>query len=420
MIEGQIVDSFRLNPTKPEEKYAVLDELGNYSIIPKKKLLAYKSQTCNEVGLYDLRENLVGAKRIFLDNMKRQKKIVYGNSFYHYYKPGIYSDIIYFDFKAYYVKIFEQICNHIDEEYMGKIISSLAIRNTAIRNMQKNRTFFSHEALKHPLVDIDDIAQKGIKIDSNDKSEMLRTISQLSDATFKDEVDKRVSKITRNAMVFGFGYQQKNARVNNICALVMFFAKEVLKKSVDELMVFSGEKTIFSHTDSFMIQHIDTKDLDNAIRSACGLVDAEYFGNTEVISLGLNNISIKGKFEDLMILNQNSYIYSTIAPRGKRDIHLKIAGLSTLSECGLGIDAKGETIQDALFNNISDVFSWNKTEGSDREFLYSVMKYRLSPDYENTLKDKWSKNNIKELSQKAVIFSRTIKQVNDIKQAVKK
>ena len=218
--------------------------------------------------------------------------------------------------------------------------------------------------------------------------------------------------------MFGFGYQQKNARINNISTLVMFFAKELLRKSIDELLSISGTKVIFSHTDSFMIENIGTsfKEVDNAIRSACGLIDAEYFGNTEVISMGLDNINIKGKFEDMMILNHNSYIASTIATKGRRNMHLRIAGLNTLSESALGIDKQGQDIQDFLFNNISDVFSWNDIPGENKEFLYSILKHRLAPEYEKSLIDKWQSND-KSLYKKAVTVSNTVKHLNYLKKA---
>ena len=415
MISESIVDTFR-TPIG----YSAIDSSGIVTEVnPDRKQLAYKSQTVNGLGFYTFNQNLVGAKRFFLDNMARQDKIVNGNTFYHYFKRGIYHDIVYFDFKSYYVKIFQQICNHIDEQFFGKQITSIVTKKIALEQLRKKGTKFSNNAMKKPLVEIDDIASHSIKLDANsDKDEMLKMIKALSESDFVDDADMRVSKATRNALVFGFGYQQKYGKINNVSALVMFFAKEVMRHTIEELLTIGGYQAIYSHTDSFMVEHLNTGDLDQAIRTACGLVDAEFFGNTEVISLGFNDISIKGKFEDLFILNQYSYISSTIAPQGKRNIQLKIAGLNTLSECALGIDEKGESIKAFLNDNLADLFSLKEMAGEEKEFLYSLMKYRLSSEYVNKLNERWLSKNYNALAQKAIIRSKTIKHLNYLKKEI--
>lgn len=421
MIDGLVVDAQRLN--KLTGKYAALDETGDYTtFISDTKPLAYRSQAVTGLGLYPdyIKDGaeLSGAKKFFMEQMQRQDKIVQGNKPYHYFKPGVYNDIVNWDFKSYYVKIFEQICNHVDETYFGKEIKSIARKNAAIIAMRKNGTMFSEIATTKPMVDIEDIAANSIKIDANNnKDEFLRMVHGLSQGPFVDEIDGRVSKIVRNALTFGFGYQQKHAKINNISALVMFFASELLKKSIQELMNIGGYRVIYSHTDSFMVEHLNTKDLDQAIRTASGLIDAEYFGNTEIISMGFNNLNNKAKYEDLLILNQNSYIASTVAPR-RRDIHLKIAGLNTLSECALGIDKQGNTIQDFLWEHIGEVFSNKQIQDEQKSFLYSVLKHRLSPEYEQKIRTMWSRGDSK-LFAKAVIESKTIKFVNYLKREIK-
>ena len=411
MLEGNVIDTLSLS-----DRYAGIDELGNVTYFNgERKQQAYQSQAVRDMGLYSFNANLVGAKRFFLQHMARHDKIVYGNTIYQYAKKGLYQDVVYFDYKNYYVKIFEQICSHIDESYFGKEVSGIVTKKTYLKQLKDNGVPFSKEALKKPLVLIDDIAEHSIKLDAgNDKTEILKMINGLSNANFYDEADKRVAKITRNAIAFGFGFQQKHAKINNISALVMFFAKDLLKKTIEQLLSITGEQTIFSHTDSFMLPHLNTKDLDEAVRTACGLVDAEYFGNTEVLSMGLNNISIKGKFEELLVISPYAYVASTVAPRGKRDIQLRIAGLHTTSMCGLGIDKKGTDIQEFLNDHMQELFSWSPIKDEDKEYLYSILKYRLAPEFEESLKTMWQDNN-KKLYEKAVIISKTIKHLNYLK-----
>ena len=379
----------------------------NWSVIPNQKVLIYKSDFLNSLGYYDkIPENLAFAKNLFLKNFERQEKLIYGNSAFLSYKQGLYSDIIYFDFKHFYPQVFKLIANHIDENYFGKEIKGIVKRKQFFAN---SNIPFSKSAKKAKLVSIDDIAKNSIAIDKNDKSQFIEEVEKINNnQIWKDEADKLVAKITRNAMAYGFGYQQKIARINNISALVMFFARKIMEYSIKALQR-RGYEVIFSHTDSFMLGHINTKDLDEAIKEACENVNIEYFNGIDIIHLDLNNISIKQKFDDIIIANQNAYLYSISAPRGKHIVELAIAGFHTLRQNGLGIAKDNTNIQDFLNEHYNELFPIDKEfflKYGSKEFLYSTLKYRLDEAYTKKILDMWFKG--EDLSDKAVISSPTI------------
>jgi hypothetical protein len=404
MLEGLIVDSFK---TKNGD-YGAMDDLGFRTTFKmEKKTHIYRSQAVSDLGLYTTDRNIQGAEHFFKNHMERHDKIISGNSAFYLNKPGIYHDIIYFDLKRYYGTIFSQIANHISPDYFGKWKKLSEIgRRIALKG---TRTKFTKEAQKKPIVNVKDLATNAVRIDCCDNFEMIDKIKRLSEALYTDEADRRVAKITRSALCFGLGYKQKNAKIANACALTMFFAKEVLRNAIAEL----GQKynVIFSHTDSFMVEHLSTKDLDDAIRTASGIVDRDYFGNTEIISLGLNHVGIKGKFEDLAIFNANSYMGSTIEPQGKRQIIMKFSGMHTTSACTMGITRNGETIQEALQEQYSDLFSLKPLEGQEKDFLYGLLNLRLSPEYEARLDTMW-RDDDKRVYERAVSTSQSIRNIN--------
>lgn len=408
MIEGLITDTHKL----PNERYEAVDNNGIHDIFQSKhKSLLYRSETVQEAQLYNSTRNLQGAKSFFIRHINRQDKIIYNNSFYRSYKVGLHQNIVVFDMKSYYPTIFRQICNHIDEQYVGKL-SRGRVANWKLR--RDMNTKFKKFALKKPMQDISDLAKGAIKIDNGQHDEFVKKITQLSEASFVDEIDRRIAKITRNAMVFGFGYKNKEGVISNISALVMFFGREIIRNVIQQLEA-NGIESVYSHTDCLFLPHIQTRDLDEAIRTACGIVDNQYFGNTEIVSFSLNNIGIKNKFEDLMVLNANSYVASTVAPLGKRDVMIKIAGMNSNSECSMGITQKGESIAQILQDNYADVFNMNKEiEGQDKDFLYGHLKHRLAPEYETRLDEMWRSND-KRVYSRAVKISQTIKNINYLK-----
>lgn len=410
LLDGQIMDTYRL----PNDRFGVLDSNGHYEMFNQdKKMNIYRSQCVSDNGLYPTDRNIQGAQWFFGNHMKFHDKIISGNSAFYYNKPGLYFDVVYWDVKRYYPTLFNQIANHIDQDYFGYALElSKEARQAELDRMRKNGTKFSQRASKRPIIPITDLAKNAIKIDCSDNSEMIRKIKALSDGPFVDEADMRVSKITRNALCFGLGFRQKNARINNVCALVMFFARKVLSYAIEELR--QKHNVLYSHTDSFMCEHLHTKELDEAIRTASGLVDNEYFGNTEIISLGLNNVGIKAKYEELMIFNQMAYIGSTIAPKGKRDFQLKIASMAQDSQSWC-IDREGHNIQEELNNSIGELFSPTKLISNyETEFLYSNLKLRLSDSYRDKLIDMWDKENPK-VYDKACVLSQTLKNINQLK-----
>lgn len=390
--------------------YAV-DTNGNRTIFKKqKKNLAYFSQTCDSFGLYDqIPQNLAGAKQKFLKAVKRQRKIIYGNTFYRKCEAGLYADIIYFDFKHFYQEIFSQIANHINEDYFGKEVKSIVARKQFIQK-ETQRIAYSKTALTKPLVDINDIAKNCIKIDANkDKQELIDFTEQLSSAENTDKIDGMVAKTTRNALAYGFGYQQKNASVSNISSLVMFFAKRIMEITVNEIEARQN-RVIFSHTDSFMTSHIKTKDIEDSIKYACVVINDEHFGGVPILNFDIGSISIKNKFEELMVLNNNAYIY-----KDRKGIGLAIAGINTTKNNAIGMSRKGEKIDDILNDNSGLLFSKDRNElfnkYADTEFMYSSLKYRIDESYVRRLVKLWEGHNDTELQKQVVEVSKTIKDI---------
>ena len=416
MLDGLIMDTYRL----PNERCGAMDSNGKYEMWGghERKLSIYKSQCVSDNGLYPTDRNIQGAEQYFIAHMQKHDRIISENSAFYLDKTGIFPDITYFDIKAYYPKIFEQIANHIDQSYFGrKLTLSKEAKQSELDKMRKRGTAFTKEASHKPIVPITDLARNAIKIDCSDNSEMIRKIRNLSSGPFVDEADMRVSKMTRNALCFGLGYKQKNAKTNNVCALVMFFARQVMKNAIDELK--QNHEVLYSHTDSFMIGYLNTKELDEALRTASGMVDNEYFGNTEIISLGLNNIGIKAKYEELMIMRSNAYIGSMVAPKGRRTFDIKLSGVSTDSKSWC-VEREGHDIQEELNNNIGELFNpTNQMPKAETEFLYSNLKLRLSDEYRGKLIDMWSKENPK-VFDKACVLSKTVKNINQLKKKMVK
>ena len=410
MLYSYVRETFAL----PNNKAYAIDNEDKHAIFNReRKDLAYFSQTCDKFGLYEnFKENLIEAKRMFLKSVKRQRKIIYGNTFYRKSINGLYADIIYFDFRHFYQEIFCQIANHIDEDYFGREIKGIVVRKQFLANEAK-RIKYTESAMQKPLVDIKDIAKNSIRIDANkDKEGIKRITTDITNAESTDKIDGAVAKITRNAMVYGFGYQQKNASVSNISALVMFFAKKLMETSINEIES-RGHKVVFSHTDSFMLSHFNTKDIDDSIRFATEQVNEAYFGGVPILKFDFGSLSIKNKFEELMILNPNAYIYSTI----HKKVSLAIAGLNTTKNNGLGITRKGEQLDDILADNKEAVFSKDKeffNKWSDTEFLYSTLKHRLDESYSNKLASLWENGNDTEVQKRAVSISCTIKDIKTL------
>jgi hypothetical protein len=263
--------------------------------------------------------------------------------------------------------------------------------------------------MKMPLVNINDIAKNGIKIDANSNKEEIKDITtRINNSDSVDKIDGAVAKITRNAMVYGFGYQQKHALVSNISALVMFFAKNLMELTVNELEA-RQHKVIFSHTDSFMLSHFNTKDMDDSIKFAALQLNEKYFGGVPILKFDFGSLSIKNKFDELMILNPNTYIYSD-----RNGVHLAVSGINTTKNNGLGITRKGESLDDILNDNRNSLFSSDKEffdKWKDTEFLYSTLKYRLDESYKNKLINWWETGQDRELQKRVVSVSNTIKDI---------
>ncbi len=402
MIEGDINETYVKN--------GVAYALANNNLVEVGKL-PYYSQAMDKLGMYDgFRENLVIAKRRFLENIFRGNKLCYGNKAYLKFKQGIYANIIYLDFHSYYATIFSQIANHINEQYQGKEIKGIVKRAYFIKSVKN----ISKKASSAPLVDIKDIAKNSVKIDTNDKEPLIRLIKDIDNSIFYDKADKSTSKTTRNALAYGFGYQQKIARISNISALTMFFANRIMGLSIDYFEKRNDNKVIFSHTDSFMTDHFYTKDLDDAIKQACSTLNEEYFGGVPILHFDISNISIKGKFNELMIINQNSYIYSSKGDKGKDDVGLAIGGLSTQKKNWGGISKNGENVADILSENTEALFKGEKeffNKYEDIEFIYSPLQYRLTEEYKNKIIDDFSKD----IPQnRLIIISKTIKHLGEL------
>ena len=80
MIEGEIKETYLKNGVA----YALADDLVEVGKLP------YYSQALDKLGLYDgFRENLVIAKRRFLENIYRNNKLCYGNKAYLKFKQGL-------------------------------------------------------------------------------------------------------------------------------------------------------------------------------------------------------------------------------------------------------------------------------------------------------------------------------------------
>ena len=401
MIVGSIIETRRLN----DGTFQALDNLGNITKFnPLRKNVNYFSPTLERYGLYDskYRTNLSSAKVFFTGNIKRNYGLVIGGKPFLLNKVGLYSDITYFDFKHFYANIAMQIANHIDEDYKSKPITTIVKRKEFIKSVEG----ISKEAQKAKLYKIEDFAN-AVSIDKNDKSAYIEKIKDLSEENnYYDKADAVVSKIIRNALSFGFGYQQKHARISNISVIVFHLAHKFMEAFINEIS--KKYEVVFSHTDSFMTTYVNTKDIEDAVREATGIIDRKFFGNTGIFSFGLKDIGIKNKFEELRILNQNSYIYSVVAQRGRHEIGLAISGLNTLNTCDLGINKKGKSINEILSEHSEEIIKLDEkflNEYSDTEFIYGLLKYRLSDDYRSKLIDKWE--NSKPM-QEAIIVSKTI------------
>ncbi len=401
MIVGSIIETRRLN----DGTFQALDNLGNITKFSSlRKNVNYFSPTLERYGLYNskYRTNLSSAKVFFTGNIKRNYGLVIGGKPFLLNKVGLYPDITYFDFKHFYANIAMQIANHIDEDYKPKPITTIVKRKEFIKSVEG----ISKEAQKAKLYKIEDFSS-AVSIDKNDKSAYIEKIKDLSEENnYYDKADAVVSKIIRNALSFGFGYQQKHARISNISVTVFYLARKFMEAFINEIS--KKYEVVFSHTDSFMTTYVNTKDIEDAVREATGIIDNKFFGNTGIFSFGLKDIGIKNKFEELRILNQNSYIYSVVAQRGKREIGLAISGLNTLNTCDLGINKKGESINEILSEHSEEIIKLDSNflkDYADMEFIYGVLKYRISDDYRSKLIDKWENN---KPMQEAVIISKTI------------
>ncbi|MHB1764768.1 MAG: hypothetical protein ACYCS1_04415 [Gammaproteobacteria bacterium] len=406
MINGLVVDTQKITDG---HFLAQQNEGASVEFTPQHKLMIYRSSTLNRLGFYNdsrIDSNLGAAKNLYLKHMSRQKKIVFGNKAFLKHKKGVFPDIIYWDFKRFYPLIFTQIANHVDEEYLGKQIKGIVKRKQFISKING----ISKTASKAKLVQITDIAKNSISIDKNNKDSFCNIINDLSSQTeFFDDADRAVSKIIRNSLAYGFGYQQKHARINNISALVMYFASLIMSNTVKELED-RGHDVIFSHTDSFQIGHMNTREIEDCIIASANSVDAEYFGGTGIIHMNWDNISSKEKFEDVMILNQNSYIYTKQAARGKLELGLAMGGMHTLKTNALGITRDNESLQEILNEHIPEILSNDKEffkKYENKMFLFSLIKYRLSEDYKNRLIQLWQNKDSK-LYKKAIIQDNTI------------
>jgi len=416
MIKGQIVETYRNN----NGKVLAVDTTSNVTEVNELRIsLSYYSQALDKLGLYEgFDDNLVIPKRIFLNNMFRLNQMIYGNKPYLRYKAGLYADIVYLDFHNYYATVFKQIANHIDEYYQGKRITSIVKRKQFIKEADERHNFSKNAINKAPLVDINDIAKHGVKIDANDKSPLIELLDKIQNSTFIDGADKSVAKITRNALAYGFGYQQKNARVSNISAMVMFIASKIMDYAIRKFEE-QGNTVIFSHTDSFMTNHFYTKELDDAIKYASEMVNNEYFGGVPIIHLDFSNLSIKGRFEDLLILNQNAYITSTKGDKGSININLNIGGLITTKTAWGGITANNEYLSDILSGNSDSIFRNDEEffkKYEDVDFLYSPLKERLSEEYKQKIIEDFSKGVV---SRRYIKVSKTIKQIGFLVSQIK-
>ena len=402
MIEGEIKETYVKNGVA----YALADDLVEIGKLP------YYSQALDKLGLYDgFRENLVIAKRRFLENIYRNNKLCYGNKAYLKFKQGIYANIIYLDFHSYYATLFSQIANHIDEQYRGKEIKGIVKRAYFVKSVKNISEKASASA---PLVDINDIAKNAIKIDANDKEPIIKIVNDIDNSIFYDKADKSTSKTTRNALAYGFGYQQKIARISNISALTMFFASRIMDLSINYFEKMNDNKVVFSHTDSFMTDHFYTKDLDDAIKYACSTLNEEYFGGVPILHFNIANISIKGKFDELMILNQNSYIYSSKGDKGRDEIGLAISGLTTQKKNWGGISKNGLNIADILSENKEALLKGDKeffNKYEDMEFIYSPLQYRLTDEYKNKIIEDFSKG---VAQRRYITISNTIKHLGEL------
>jgi len=412
VIEGQIQETF-----SSEGKYYAKAE--NVSQISKRIALNYYSKALDRLDMYgDFRENLIIPKRIFLENHLRQDKVIYGNMPFLRNKTGLYANIIYLDFRAFYPSIYKQIANHIDEKYVGKPIKNIVKRKQYISQIDKEHKFSKKAKNKALLVDIKDIAKNSVKIDLNDKSTVIELIKKIEDSEYTDIADKSVAKITRNALAFGFGYQQKIARVNNISAVVMFIANRLMDYSVRRFEEISKDSVIFSHTDSFMTQHFYTKELEDAIKYATEMLNSEYFGGVPILNFDISNITIKNKFEELLIINQNSYIYSKRESRGKLDIGLALSGITTTKKGWGGISRNNEHLDEILNDNINSLFHYDKeffNKYQDTEFIYSHLKDRLSEEYKKKITEDFINNKFQD---RYITIGNTIKHIDRLLQPI--
>lgn len=403
MIKEKITNTFRL---ENGEFLAFQENDKPVKFNQMHKTVIYFAPTLDKLGFYKISyHNLGSAKLLYLKNMKRQKKIIFGNKAFLKAEKGIYADIIYWDFKRFYPTLFNQIANHVNDDYLGKQIKGIVKKNQFIKNIKG----LSKTASKAKLVDIKDIAKNAIDVDKFDKSNFTSLIDEISNQTeFYDDADKIVSKIIRNSLAYGFGYQQKHAKINNTSALVMHFANLIMTQTIRELEE-KGNQVIFSHTDSFQIGHTHTKEIEDCIINASQIIDTEYFGGNGIIRLDFNSISNKDKFEDVMIINQNSYIFSKKGARGKTEVGLAISGLHTLKANAIGVSQKNEWLQELLNEHKEEIFKnddnfFNKY--GETTFMFSLIKHRLSEDYKDMLIRYWQEDNAK-LYKKAIIQSNT-------------
>jgi hypothetical protein len=163
-----------------------------------------------------------------------------------------------------------------------------------------------------------------------------------------------------------------------------------------------------------MTDHFYTKDLDDAIKYACSTLNEEYFGGVPILHFNIANISIKGKFDELMILNQNSYIYSSKGDKGRDEIGLAISGLTTQKKNWGGISKNGLNIADILSENKEALLKGDKeffNKYEDMEFIYSPLQYRLTDEYKNKIIEDFSKG---VAQRRYITISNTIKHLGEL------
>lgn len=416
MLYGEVVESGRVG----SQVFAVDTSGHSWNGKIEKRLLAFYSKSIDKLGLYSYGEkNLLGARILFFKNFKRHYKLIKGNYPFRFAKSGLYDDIIYLDFKSFYAKVFLQIANHIDESYYGKPRKGIAEKNQFIKSFSYSSPHISlsKKALKAPLVDINDIAQNSIAIDKNDKSEALELVNKmLSVADYEDEVDKGVAKIHRNAFVFGFGYETKFARINNISALVMFFARKIIERTAKELS--KSHEVVFSHTDSLLMDYdVSIKELDMVLKETCDVLNELYFKGVEILHFTAGDLGIKDKFEQIRILNPNVYFAVKKDAKSRLVPKIMMAGFATDNTNGIAKTKEGRTLREVMSEIQDDILNLrieNLRKYYNQEFLYDLIYYRTAEEYTKKLEDAWYSGDYEFLSKRATSVRRTIGELVDL------